>query len=123
MGEWTIETTDVYERRHEQYEKKHPHELAAVTGNLDTYFKTLNEVNNPLQVRGGFIHDEPDGIKAIDQKGGGQKMKLQQTRLYVYPDTSNKTLYLLTIGDKGTQRDDINLCREYVRKEIRKKVE
>jgi hypothetical protein len=74
-------------------------------------------------VRGGFIHDEPDGIKAIDQKGGGQKMKLQQTRLYVYPDITNRILYLLTIGDKGTQRDDINLCREFVRKEIRKKVE
>lgn len=123
MEEWTIETTDTYERRHEHYEKKHSHELVAVTGNLDTYFKTLNEVNNPLQVRGGFIHSESDGIKAIDQKGGGQKIKLQQTRLYVYPDTSNKTLYLLTIGDKSTQRDDINLCREYVRKEIRKRVE
>lgn len=123
MGEWTLEATDVYGRRHEHYEKKHPHELAAVTGNLDTYFKTLNEVNNPLQVKAGFIHNEPSGIKAIDQKGGRQKIKLQQTRLYIFPDTSSKTLYLLTIGDKGTQRDDINFCREYVRKEIIKKVE
>ncbi|MDD5504588.1 MAG: hypothetical protein PHV77_04675 [Candidatus Omnitrophica bacterium] len=123
MEEWAIETTDVYERKYEQYEKKHPHELAAVIGNLDTYFKTLNEVNNPLQARGGFVHGEPDGIKAIDQKGGGQKIKLQQTRLYVYPDITNKILYLITIGDKGTQRDDINLCREFVKKEIRKRVE
>jgi hypothetical protein len=121
MGEWTLETTDVYLRRHKYYEKKHPHELAAMIGNLDAYFETLNKVNNPLQVKAGFIHNEPDGIKGIDQKGGGQKVKLKQTRLYVFPNSSDKTLYLLTIGDKSSQRDDINFCREYVRKEIQKK--
>lgn len=121
MEEWALEPTDTYQRRVEYYEKKHPHELAAVMGNLDTYFKTLTKLNNPLQIKAGFIHHASDGIKEIDQKGGRQKVKLQQTRLYVFPDTSNKTLYLLTIGDKNTQRDDINFCRKYVREEIQKK--
>ena len=121
MGEWALEPSETYLRRYKYYEKKHPNELAAVAGNLDTYFETLNKVNNPLQVKAGFIHNEPDGIKGIDQKGGRQKVKLQQARLYVFPDVSDKTLYLLTIGDKSSQRDDIKFCREYIRKEIQKK--
>lgn len=83
--------------------------------NLDKYFETLNQCGNPLQVSIGFIHDEPEGIKAIDQKGGGHKHKLQQTRLYVFPDTNTNTLFLLAIGNKTTQRDDIGKCREFVR--------
>ena len=33
MGEWTLETTDVYLRKHKYYEKKHPHaEIRVVRG-------------------------------------------------------------------------------------------
>lgn len=88
--------------------------------NLDKYFTALKELNNPLQIKAGFIHKEPSGIKAIDQKGGGQKVRLKQTRLYVYPDITTKTLYLLTIGDKTSQkREDVKFSQEYV-KGIRK---
>lgn len=121
MDEWLIEPTETYQCKHEHYEKKHPNELAAAEGNLDTYFRTLKNGVNPLQIKEGFIHHEPDGIKAIDQKGSRQKIKLQETRLYIYPDVPTKTLFLLTIGDKQTQRNDINFCREYVKKEIRQK--
>ncbi len=123
MDEWSQEPTETYRCKHEYYEKKYPRELAAAEGNLDTYFKTLSEGINPLQIKAGFIHHEPEGIKAIDQKGGRQKVKLQQTRLYIYPDVPTKTLFLLTIGDKQTQRDDIKFCREHVRKEIRKPIQ
>lgn len=119
MEEWLIEPTETYKCKHEHYEKKHPYELAAAEGNLDTYFKALMNGINPLQIKEGFIHHEPEGIKAIDQKGGKQKIKLQQTRLYIYADLATKTLFLLTIGDKQSQKNDIKYCREYVRKEIR----
>jgi hypothetical protein len=67
-----------------------------------------------LQVKLGFVHDEPDGIKAIDQRGV-LKMKLRESRLYVFPEVLGKILYLLTIGDKRSQGEDIQFCREYVR--------
>lgn len=118
MEPWCLEDTDMYQRRYTEYEKKHSNELVAVLDNLDTYFRTLNNVGHPLQVKAGFIHDEPKGIKAIDQKGGGQKVKLQQTRLYIYPDIDSRIVYLLTIGDKHSQKEDIKLCCEYVRKVI-----
>jgi hypothetical protein len=58
------------------------------------------------------MHHEPLGVVAIDQKGGGKS--LAQTRLYVYPDTETETLYVITLGDKGSQKDDIATCRAFV---------
>ena len=107
MPVWTIATTSRYERNYKWYEKKRPNELKAVLDNLDTYFKCLNTLGNPLLIKTGFIHHEPKGIKAIDQKGGGQKVKLKQTRLYLYPYCEKNILYLLAIGDKTAQNNDI----------------
>ncbi|MFH1863304.1 MAG: hypothetical protein ABIJ85_00115 [bacterium] len=115
MPDWNLEPNTKYIGNHKNFEKKSPNELKSMESNLDKYFAALNEVDNPLQVKAGFIHDEPDGIKAIDQKGGGQKVKLRQTRLYVFPHIETKTLYLLAIGDKNNQKDDIKRCRDFVR--------
>ena len=119
MSEWFTQQIPRYESNFAYYEKKFPNELRAMLNSLDTYFGALKECGNPLQVAGGFIHKESDGIKAIDQKGGGQKVKLQQSRLYVYPDINTNTLYLLAIGSKTSQHDDVIFCRSAVR-EIRK---
>jgi hypothetical protein len=40
---------------------------------------------------------------------------LAATRLYVYPDVEAETLYLLTLGDKSTQADDIQDCKQFVK--------
>ena len=116
MTSWTTTSTEQYARDQRKYEKKFPNELTATVNNLDTYFTTLQKVQNPLQVTGGFIHNEPSGIKAIDQTGGTKKHKLKQTRLYIYPDTVSKTLYLLCIGDKTSQKRDIQNCKKFVKK-------
>jgi transcriptional regulator with XRE-family HTH domain len=79
---WAIETTENYERCHKRYRKDHPRELQAVLDNLDTYFQSLVAGVKPLQIRHGFMHNEPLGVVAIDQKGGGKN--LAQTRLYVF---------------------------------------
>lgn len=114
MLSWELSSTDKYERKLKTYEKKNPNELIAMLSNLDTYHHALNQLGNPLQIKSGFIHQEPKGIIAIDQRGGKQKVKLKQTRLYVYPDIESGNLYLLTIGDKRTQRADIQYCKNFV---------
>lgn len=115
MTEWVIETTSKYEKTHKDCAKKHPDELKAVLNNLDTYFTSLKTLGHPLQIKAGFIHNESRGIKAIDQKGGDQKTKLKQTRLYVYPSYDDKILYLILIGDKNSQKRDIRYCLDFVR--------
>jgi hypothetical protein len=109
---WVIKRTDEYERRFKLYQKKHPRELTAVLDNLDTFHQALNSGVKPRQARFGFIHVEPSDVLAIDQKGGGAK--LAQTRLYVYPDAESEVLYLLTLGDKRSQHQDIENCRHFV---------
>lgn len=103
-----------YGRSQKWFEKKKPRELAAVLDNLDTFIKGLNEYGLKLeQVRTfGFVHAEPHGILAIDQKGGGRG--LAETRLYVYPNQQTETIYLVTLGDKGSQSGDIELCRNFI---------
>ena len=103
----------MYERAHKHYEKKHPAELIAILDNLDRYFKAVSHGAHPQFIVAGYIHDEGKGIKAIDQKGGGRG-KLQQTRLYIYPDLEMKTIHLITIGDKQSQRADIKQASDFV---------
>ena len=67
---WKIEKSGFFESRFKRFQKKHRDEALTVLNNLDSYFKALNEGANPLQIKAGFIHNEPEGIKAIDQKGG-----------------------------------------------------
>jgi hypothetical protein len=59
---------------------------------------------------------------AIDQRGAKiekKQGKLKATRLYVYATIINQTLYLLGIGDKDSQKQDIETCRSKV-KQIKK---
>ncbi len=79
----------------------------AVLDNLETYYDVLKDGKDPLQIKFGFIHHEPRGIKAIDQKGVIKKFKLKETRLYIFADNLEQILYVLSIGDKHSQKRDI----------------
>jgi hypothetical protein len=113
MLNWSIVYTDEYDRRRKRYTKKNSEELKAVVNNFDTYLEALERNVIPQKITAGFIHREGLGVKAIDQKGS--KGKLKQTRLYIYPDITTRKLYLLTIGDKRSQKEDIKFCHGYVR--------
>lgn len=116
MAGWVTEKTEQFNRDLKWYSKKHPNELEAVINNLQSYLDLLNECEDHIQINAGFLHKEPAGIKAIDQKGAKETNKPKQTRLYVYSIYKNKVLYLLAIGDKKTQSDDIKKCIDYVKR-------
>lgn len=108
---WEIKTTESYERRFKHYAKKHRRELLAVLSNLDRFKGALDAGSSSQQAKEafGFTHREPGGVVAIDQKGGGPS--LAQTRLYAYALDLDCVLYLITLGDKNTQADDLRTCR------------
>jgi hypothetical protein len=113
MAGWKLTPSGQYLKRYERYEKKHPRELRAVLSNLSS-FHALVDSGVPLpQVTFGWLHREPKGTKAITEKGGHGK-GLKATRLYLYPDDVNREIHLITIGDKKTQKDDINFCKRFV---------
>jgi hypothetical protein len=109
---WEIETSLQWEKDRKFYEKKRPRELAAVLRNLDRYQKMLLGAPNSKTVQAGFLHSEPSRVVAIDQKGGGAA--LQETRLYTYADDKNKILYIITVGNKDEQQDDISFAKDFV---------
>ena len=109
---WNPQPEDEYVRRVKRWPKKHRRELLAVHDNLDTFLRALNQGAKLEHVKFGFIHPEPRGVLAIDQKGGGQSLK--QTRLYTYPDKMTQLVHLITLGDKNSQRADIKCASEFV---------
>ncbi|HUT13866.1 MAG TPA: hypothetical protein VMY42_25480 [Thermoguttaceae bacterium] len=109
---WKFERDADYEKRVKRWPKKHRRELKAMHDNLDTFVGALNRGAMPAHEHFGFIHDEPKGIKAIDQKGAGAGVK--QCRLYIFPDTTTKIVHLITIGDKSSQKADIQYACQFV---------
>ena len=112
MARWILEESAFFAGKFRRYRKKHPNETAAVLNNLDTYVRTLDLGVRPALIQGGFIHREPQGVVAIDQRGGAGK--LRQTRLYIYAYAKETLLYLITIGDKNSQKQDLKLCRKFM---------
>lgn len=116
---WQLEPTEQFERDARRYAKKQPGEYLAVMENLEKYLIFLEESSHPKLVQFGFLHDEPKGIRAVDQSGGalasgGKRGKLSQTRLYTYAALESKVLHLLCLGSKTTQAKDIRYAESVV---------
>ncbi len=113
---WQIEPTTQWNKDSKWYQKKRPHELAALLRNLARYHELLDSASNSRVVQAGFLHHEPSGVVALDQKGGGAH--LQETRLYTYADENLRVLYLITIGNKNEQSSDIELSKKFVKEHL-----
>jgi hypothetical protein len=116
---WQIEVTEQFERDAKRYAKKQPSEYLAVMENLEKYLISIEIAAHPKLVQFGFLHDEPKGIRAVDQSGGalasGKKRgTLNQTRLYSYAALESKVLHLLCLGSKTTQAKDIRYAESVV---------
>ncbi len=112
MIDWALVESSFFASKFKRFKKKHCLEAKAVLNNLDTYLTALQAGAKAVLIQAGFIHREPQGVVAIDQKGAQGKPK--QTRLYVYVVEMNNTLHLITIGDKNSQQRDLADCRKYV---------
>lgn len=63
---WQLWITSDFERAKKHYDKKRPHELAAVLRNLDRLLEQLNTLPRCRAAQAGYLHHEPSGIWAID---------------------------------------------------------
>jgi hypothetical protein len=115
--EWNLSPTPEFIRTSQSYEKKHPDELAATLANLlHRYLPRLNHARHHTLVHAGCLHHEGHGVIAIDQSGQGQS--LRETRLYAYPHVESRTLHLMLIADKSSQKRDLRTVQS-----IRKRVQ
>ena len=104
-GSWLLSPHPAYLRDLRWYAKKRPAELSAVLRNLERTMTLLANSPHPRTIQAGFLHPEPHGMVAIDQRGGAGR--LQETRLYCYAHSGSRTVHLLGIGDKSSQSADL----------------
>lgn len=102
---WLLLPHSGYLRDLRWYAKKRPAELTATLRNLERYMTLLVRSPSARSVQAGFLHPEPHGMVALDQRGGAGR--LQETRLYCYPHAASRTVHLLGIGDKSSQSGDL----------------
>jgi len=92
---------------------RRPSEHAALLRNLQRYLDLLQIAPHPRLIQAGFLHPEPHGIVAVDERGGGGH--LRALRLYTLADESRRTLHLLHLGDKSSQARDLRLLPYLIR--------
>lgn len=109
---WKMVRTDLFDRRVIDYNKNHKHQLKAVLSNLERYAEYLQEAPIARLISAHFIHPEGRGLVALSEKG--YKPKQPPTRLYAYPQQNSKTLYLITVGNKHTQKQDIKDSHRFI---------
>ena len=102
---WVLLPHSAYLRDLRWYAKKRPAELSAVLRNLERTMTLLAHSPHPRTIQAGFLHPEPHGMVAVDQRGGAGR--LQETRLYCYAHAGSRTVHLLGIGDKSSQPADL----------------
>ena len=102
---WVLLPRSTYLRDLRWYAKKRPAELTAILRNLERYMTLLARSASARSVQAGFLHPEPHGMIALDQRGGVGR--LQETRLYCYAHAGSRTVHLLGIGDKSSQSADL----------------
>lgn len=110
---WKLQPAPTFERAKKRYEKKRPLELAAVLRNLGRLLERLADLPDYRAAQFGFLHPEPHGVWAIDQHGPS-KVRLQETRLYVFPSGHDMTLHIITVGNKNSQAADLRRAVDYV---------
>ena len=109
---WAAIPSEQWNKDAKYYAKKRPSELAAILNNLHRYMCLLNSSKNARCAQAGYLHPEPAGVVAVDQKGGGGN--LQETRAYTYCEEAKKVLHLITIGNKDSQGTDVQLSKKFV---------
>ncbi|AKJ65242.1 hypothetical protein L21SP4_02008 [Kiritimatiella glycovorans] len=88
-----------------------PSEYAACFTNLDVLLQVLGTGRRIGAFELGFFRSEGDGLYRIGQTGVRAS---KESRLYIYPDEENRIVYILRIGTKETQQNDINEAKKTI---------
>jgi hypothetical protein len=117
--EWQIDDAYASLGKFSKFAKKHPREYESLFANLDKVFKVLSSGHKLNTFKFGFFRSEGEGVYRIGQTAVRSS---QESRLYIFPDETSKTIYMLGIGGKNGQSEDIQQAKE-LRRSINKSAE
>lgn len=108
---WTTQQDYAERNQMKHYAKKHRREFLSCFANLKELCKVLNGGITIQQAEAGlgFFSSEGGDVYRIAQSGVAHA---KETRLYVLVALVGTCVYVLTIGDKDTQKRDLHRCRE-----------
>jgi hypothetical protein len=109
--EWPHETAYANGGKFAKFAKKHPREYESLFANLDRVLLYLRQGNKMGSFQIAFFRSEGGGVYRIGQT---RVASAQESRLYVFPNQDNQTMYSLTIGTKDGQTEDINEAKVMV---------
>ena len=117
-NDWRISNEFATGSRFKKFAESYPREYQSCGSNLQ---RLLNFLNSGLQLSVlaqnlSFFRSEREGLYRIGQSG---VKSAKETRLYVYPHDTCRIIFILDIGTKETQRNDIASARKIIR-EIRR---
>jgi hypothetical protein len=109
--QWYIDVEHATPSRFKKVRKRYPREYVSCFANLDKIVKLLNAGHALGALKIGFFRSEKEGLYRVRQTGvqGSKEM-----RLYVFADVDDQVLYVLEIGTKETQRDDLKRAKDVV---------
>lgn len=112
---WEIVKADIYPgNREKKFGKSYEGPLANTLANLATYQATLASGVKPEQAKRNlpFVHEEKQGLVAIDQR---PPVKGVQLRLYLFPCEACAKIFVVALGDKSSQGDDIKFGHRFIK--------
>ncbi len=116
MSEWVRSPPPGQEQaplkgRLKRFAKSNRVEFVNCFKNLEAFLEHLQLGGRPHQ--SAVVRPEGEGVFALDEDGpGNPRLAL---RLYVYPDEPTRVLHILLMGDRKTQREDVNACHQSIR--------
>jgi len=103
--EWSIENKYAVANKFKKFDCSCPREYASLFNNLDRLVRHLNGGAKIGSFQIGFFRSEGRGVYRVGQSAVAYA---KESRLYVFPHLDSMTIYLLTIGSKDSQAQDIN---------------
>ncbi len=110
---WTLNTEFATKSQFKKFHKKHPAEYSSCFANLSKVKSLLDSGYKLKSFKLGFFRSEGGELYRVGQSGiAGSK----ETRLYVYLYECEQTIYVLSIGTKESQQQDIKNAKKMIKK-------
>ena len=110
---WIVDAEYATKSQFKKFYKKHPAEYSSCFTNLDKVKSLLDSGYKLKEFKLGFFRSEGQSLYRVGQSG---VVGAKETRLYLYLYEYRKTIYVLSIGTKETQRQDIKNAKQLIKK-------
>ncbi len=111
-SEWQVDIAHASPGKFKKFAGKYHREYVSLFANLEKIMGLLRAGQKLGSFQVGFFRSEGQGVYRIGQTGvPGAK----ESRLYVFPEEHGHVMYVLNIGTKEGQAEDINEAHRIAR--------